>query len=166
MRLRCEALGPQSVDAFDCGSAALTEWLQQHAVTAHGQGMRTTVLLDDGDAVVGYYTIAPHLLHRTAAPRSIARGATENIPAILIAKFAVHQRIQGEGIGADLLVHALRSIREVGRIAGGRVVVVDAIDANAAAFWEHHNFQALPGQPLRLVIKLSTVAKALNEQWP
>lgn len=46
------------------------------------------------------------------------------------------------------------------------MALVDAIDDDARAFYEHHGFHALPDRPDRLVIKLSTVAKALGEPWP
>ena len=52
------------------------------------------------------------------------------------------------------------------RRAGGRVVVVDAVDAAAKAFYEHHDFQPMPGSDQRLLMKLSTAATALGEPWP
>jgi len=45
-------------------------------------------------------------------------------------------------------------------------VVVDAIDAEAVAFYEHHDFERLPDNPMRLVMKLSTAAKELGVSWP
>jgi len=55
---------------------------------------------------------------------------------------------------------------DAARLAGGKVVVVDAIDAEAAAFYRHHDFEPLPGRPNRLVMKLSTAARALDADWP
>ena len=51
-------------------------------------------------------------------------------------------------------------------MVGGKLVVVDAIDSSAAAFYAHHDFLTIPENPLRLVQKLSTVAKALDHPWP
>ena len=51
-------------------------------------------------------------------------------------------------------------------MAGGKVVVVDAIDDAAASFYRHHDFEPLPGSDRRLVLKLSSVASALGLQWP
>lgn len=122
--------------------------------------------MDDRGSVVGYFAVAPHLLVREDAPPRLARGAPELIPAILLAKLALHSSIQGRGIGAELLVDALDTIITAARHAGGRIVVVDAINEDAGAFYEHHGFQPLPGQPQRLVMKLSTAAKALGVPWP
>ena len=51
-------------------------------------------------------------------------------------------------------------------VAGGKIVVVDAIDADAEAFYRHHDFQSLPGRADRLVMKLSTAARAPNKDRP
>jgi GNAT superfamily N-acetyltransferase len=124
------------------------------------------VLVDDDDSVVGYFAIAPHLLERDAVPARIGRGAPRQIPAILLAKLALDKRAQGSGLGRALLVRALERIVDVAREAGGKLIVVDAIDEAAAAFYEHHDFIRLPGNPHRLVMKMSTAARALGESWP
>ncbi len=88
------------------------------------------------------------------------------MPAILLAKLALDQSVQGQGLGSDLLVFAIRTIVEAARRAGGRLVIVDAIDDAARCFYEHHDFVLLPGDDRRLVLKLSTAAKALGLDWP
>lgn len=155
-------LGP-----FDCGNADLTEWLQRHAHHAASQGTRTFVLVDEATGVVaGYFAIAPHLVEREEMPRGIGRGAPRQVPAILLAKLALDRSNHGHGLGSELLVRVLRTIVESARVAGGKLVVVDAIDDAAARFYEHHDFEAVPGGASRLVKKLSTVADALGLAWP
>jgi len=51
-------------------------------------------------------------------------------------------------------------------VAGGKLVVVDAIDDAAARFYRHHDFEPIEGNPSRLVMKLSTVAGAIGLAWP
>jgi GNAT superfamily N-acetyltransferase len=155
------------LDTFTCGHAALDAWLCEHAHRATRQGTRTYLLVDGRtEAVAGYYAIAPHLIEREAAPRRIGRGAPQQIPAILLAKLALHEPLHGRGLGAELLLHALTTITTAARSAGGRLVVVDAIDDNAAAFYRAHDFEPTPNAPHRLILKLSTVAKALDLPWP
>ncbi len=155
------------LDSFDSGTPPLDEWLRRRARNAAGQGIRTYVLIDEkSDAVDGYFALAPHLLARDEAPRSIGRGASARIPAILLAKLALDQRLHGRGLGAELLIHALTTIVAAARTAGGRIIVVDAIDDNAAAFYRAHDFQPTPDDPQRLVMKLSTAARALSLPWP
>lgn len=151
--------------AFTSGNFELDTWLRVHAELAAGQGTRTYVVLENGD-VGGYFAIAPHVLDRAEAPRKLARGAPRQIPSILLAKLALSQHLHGRGLGAELLVRALSTIVEAARVAGGKVVVVDAIDAGAAAFYQHHDFQPLPNRPDRLVMKISTAARALGLDWP
>lgn len=161
-----EALTDHDLSTFACGNPELDEWLIRHARTATGQGTRTYVLVDEEGRVVGYFALAPHLLMREDAPTRLARGAPQQIPAILLAKLALDSTLQGSGLGAELLTHALATILDAARRAGGRVVLVDAIDDGARAFYERHGFQPLPAQPLRLVMKLNTAAKALGSPWP
>jgi len=155
------------LDAFTCGHASLDAWLREHAHNATRQGTRTYLLLEsDTDVVAGYFAIAPHLLERAGAPRRIGRGAPNRIPAILLAKLALREDLQGDGLGADLLIQALTTILNAARSAGGRLVVVDAIDDNAARFYRAHDFEPSPENPHRLILKLSTVAQALDLPWP
>ena len=166
MIYRVEPLGEQDLGEFSCGNEELDEWLRRHAGTAYGQGTRTYVLVDADGLVGGYFAVAPHLLLREDAPPRLARGAPREIPAILLAKLALDTSIQGQGLGSELLVHALEAVVVAARRAGGRVVLVDAIDGHAKEFYEHHDFEALPGHTRRLVMKLSTAAKALDMSWP
>ncbi len=167
MTYAVEPLGEHDLDRFDCGNIELTEWLKQHAAAATKQGTRTYVVVSEGSTdVVGYFSIAPHLVERDAAPKKLGRGAPRQIPAVLLAKLALDVSEQGTGLGAELLVIALSLIVEAARRGGGKVVVVDAIDADAAKFYEHHDFEPIPDNPRRLVRKLSSVAAALGIPWP
>ncbi|MBI4730321.1 MAG: GNAT family N-acetyltransferase [Acidobacteria bacterium] len=155
------------LEAFDCGNDALSEWLKRHAHHATRQGTRTYVLVDERtSAVAGYFAIAPHLVERGRMPKRIGRGAPGRIPAILLAKLALARDAQGRGLGRDLLVRALETCVEAARVAGGKLVVVDAVDEAARRFYEHHDFEAIPQDPSRLVMKLSTVSSALRLPWP
>lgn len=161
-----EALGDHDLSGFRCGKAELDVWLVRHARTATGQGTRTYLLINHDRSVVGYFAVAPHLLNRGDAMRRLARGAPDQIPAILLAKLALDRSVQGRGLGSELLIHALGVIIHAARQAGGRVLLVDAIDDEARAFYEHHDFARLPGNTRRLVMKLSTAARALGVPWP
>ena len=166
MTLRVEPLGEHEIEGFRCGVEELDEWLIRHARPAAEHGTRTYVLVDAEESVVGYFAITPHLLRREDAPSRIARGAPREIPAILLAKLALDLSHQGSGLGSELLVSAIATIVEAARRAGGRLIVVDAINDQARSFYEHHDFQPLPRNDRRLVMKLSTAAKAIGVDWP
>jgi GNAT superfamily N-acetyltransferase len=151
---------------FESGNEELDDWLRLHARTATGHGTRTYVVLDDGGDVVGYFAIAPHTIDRDDLSKAQGRGAPRQIPAILLAKLALDRRLHGRGLGGELLVVALTTIVGAARRAGGKFVVVDAIDEPAARFYEHFELQRMPDSPDRLVRKLSTIARALDLGWP
>ena len=151
---------------FRCGNAELDGWLHDHAHAAKGQGTRTYVVLDDDELIIGYFAIAPHTIDRDSLSTKTGRGAPRHIPAILLAKLALAEELHGQRLGSELLVVALDTIIDAARLAGGRFVVVDAIDEAATGFYAHHDFEAMTANPRRLIRKLSTIARALGRPWP
>ena len=152
------------LSGFRCGNTELDSWLYDHARTATGHGTRTYVVLDDGDQVIAYFAIAPHTIDRGGFSKN--QSAAQQIPAVLLAKLALAEHLHGQRLGSELLVVALEVILDAARRAGGKFVVVDAFDDGAAAFYAHHEFEAMPTNPRRLTRKLSTIARALDEPWP
>jgi Acetyltransferase (GNAT) domain len=75
---------------------------------------------------------------------------------VLLARLALDRSLQGQGLGGELLVDALSRAVQASEVAAARLVVVDAIDEAAAAFYEHHGFVAVPGNRQRLVQKSTT----------
>jgi predicted N-acetyltransferase YhbS len=164
---RVEPLGDHhDLTKFECGKPELDAWLRDHARSATGQGTRTYVLLDTSDQVVAYFAIAPHTIDRENLSKKTGRGAPQHIPAILLAKLALAESLDRKHLGGELLIAALATIVDAARRAGGKFVVVDAIDEDAAAFYAHHEFEAMPSNSLRFTRKLSTIAKAIDKEWP
>lgn len=151
------------LQTFSSGNPVLDTWLQRHA--RHAQSMRTarTFVWHAGDrVVVAYFSLAAHLVVRAELPPRIGRGSPEAIPAVLLARLALHRSLHGQGLGGELLVDALSRAVQASDVAAARLVVVDAIDDAAASFYEHHGFLAVPGNPHRLVQKVSDIAAALD----
>lgn len=167
MTLAAEPLTDEhELDGFSCGNFELDRWLIEHALWAHNQGTRTYALVDPpAKQVLGYFAIAPHLIRREDLARPLGRGMPRMVPAILLAKLALDLKLQGSGLGSELLVRALQTIVIAARSAGGKLVVVDAIDDEAVGFYRKHGFTAIPGNDRRLVQKLSTVARELDIGW-
>ncbi len=70
---------------------------------------------------------------------------------------------QGRGLGATLLADSLRKAVAAGEAAAARLVVVDAIDANAARFYERYGFIPAPEHPLRLYRRMKDIARSLQD---
>lgn len=148
---------------FGSGVSVLDAWLTEHA--KHAQAMRTaqTFVWHVGDdRVIAYFSLAAHLLVRSDLPKKIERGSPATIPAVLLARLALDSSLRGEGLGGELLWDALTRAAAAAEIAAARVVVVDAIDDEAAGFYRHHGFAPIPGNPNRLVQKMSDIAAALG----
>jgi GNAT superfamily N-acetyltransferase len=151
------------LDEFRCGVEALDRWLTDHAT--HAQSMRTaqTFVWHRGDRrVAAYFSLAAHLVVRNELPGRLGRGSPGSIPAVMLARLALDVGLHGEGLGGELLWDALTRARAASDIVAARLVVVDAIGAEAAAFYQHHGFAPVPENPNRLVQRMSDIAGALD----
>jgi predicted N-acetyltransferase YhbS len=83
---------------------------------------------------------------------------------VLLARLALDAGLHGDGLGGELLWDALTRARAASNIAAARLVVVDAVSAEAAAFYRHHGFTPIPDTPHRLVQKMSDISAALDQQ--
>ena len=157
------ALGPDhEVGAFRCGKQPLDDWLQRQAHRAQAAGTaRTYVWVQSGSGeVLAYFSIAPTQVARSEVPRSLTGGYTL-IPGYLLARLALDRRLQGQGLGSELLVDALERIVDAAQVGGGRLIVVDAMDDEAHAFYRRHDFVAVDGTS-RLYVKVATARAALG----
>jgi predicted N-acetyltransferase YhbS len=109
-----------------------------------------------------YFTLAAHVVARETLAKRTGRGSPDVIPAILLARLALDRSKQGQGLGAELLWDALSRAVAANRHVAARLVVVDAVDERAASFYEHFGFEPIPGNPARLVQKLSSIEAALG----
>lgn len=150
---------------IDSGEPSLDEWLRGHAVGANARRVsRTFVLVDstqDEDAALGYYTLSGSLLDRESLPRSTGHGGPDQVAAVLLARLAVDKSLQGTGVGGELLFDAFEKIISATAVIAARFVVVDALSASAAKFYEHFGFSRIPGTP-RLVQKISSIVESFD----
>ncbi|GAA1602205.1 GNAT family N-acetyltransferase [Actinoplanes couchii] len=161
-----EALNEQhTTRRFDSSQPALVTWLQQHALTTEARRTGRTFIWQDNGQVVGYYTIAAHLIVREELPKAIGRGNPGQIPAVLLARLALDKTLHGQGLGGALLADALERIVIATRVVAARFVVVDAIDQGAHGFYRHHGFREIPGT-MRLIQKIGDIAAALEPDPP
>ncbi|MGH3250620.1 MAG: GNAT family N-acetyltransferase [Trebonia sp.] len=142
---------------FTCGNESLDQWLRRHAATAQAKRTSVTYVWTTAEGrLAAYYSLAPHLIENADLPRRLGRGDPRQIPAILLARLALSSGLRGTGLGGNLLHDALSRAVAASQQAGGRYVVVDAIDDNASHFYEHYGFTATP-RPDRLVRKVSDI---------
>lgn len=152
------------LSGFDSGHPQLDSWLCDHALASQRADLaRTYLMLGDG-AIVAYVSLTTGSIRPEAAPRRYARGMPRHpIPTILIARLAVAQQHQGRGLGSRLLAEALRRAVQASDAVAARLVVVDAIDDRAAAFYRRWGFIDVPDNPHRLFRKISDIRRSLEK---
>jgi GNAT superfamily N-acetyltransferase len=152
-------------EGFDSTNESLDNWLRTTAVTMHRANMGRTWLWRDQDEVVAYYHLTPHDVKPDTIPNRNRFGKDRIIPGFLIAKLALDKRVHGKGHGSALLFDALARVAGVSEQVGGRIVVVDAIDENAAGFYRAHGFKDAraddPTRPQRLIMAMDTIFETL-----
>jgi GNAT superfamily N-acetyltransferase len=145
-------------EQLDSGEPVLDEWLRRYA----GQNRRrdtaaTWVIVDADDVVVAYASVAMTGTERSAAPETLAEGAPDPLPALLLGRLAVDRHYASLGIGTALAVHVLATAVELNEKAACSAVVVTALNARARAWWERLGFHPFdPDEPEQLDLDLLT----------
>lgn len=155
------------VQDFDCGVPSLNDWLAHQATRAQSSNTARTYVWTAGHSVqvAAYYAVTPTEVRRADLSGSMAGGVSV-VPGYLLARLALDRPLHGSGLGSWLLYDALEVIVQAAELAGGRIVVVDAIDDNAASFYGRHGFQKVKHNPHRLVMKMATCRTILEQTAP
>jgi len=137
--------------SFDCGNDALNRFLKLHALSGQRAGISQTYVAAINTEILGYHTLVVGHVSYDDAPERLAKGLPRfPVPIIILARLAVAEAQKGKGVGAALVVDAMRRVLQAADIAGVRALVVHAKDESAQAFYEHLGFLPFPGKPLTL----------------
>lgn len=148
--------GEHFTTSFDSGKPSLDAWLQRRALGNQRSGAsRTWVVCSDGPEVVAFYASAVASILRGAATGRAARSQPEEIPAVLLARLAVDRKHQRHGLGQALLKHFIEKALEASEIVGVRLLLVHALDDEAAGFYRHFGFDASPIDERTLMVPIS-----------
>jgi GNAT superfamily N-acetyltransferase len=152
------------VSRFDCGRhASLNLWLQKYALQNQANDSARTYVVHRANVVVGYYTISAGSVARERAAARSAHGlANHPVPVSLLARLAVDQNEQGNGLGSALLKDALIRIERAADVLGIRAVLVHAIDEQAREFYERFEFEPCPGDALHLMLLMKDLRRLLG----
>lgn len=155
--------GQHRREGFDCGDAALNDFLLRLAGQQQRRGFgKTYVALADGDkTVLGYVTVSAGQIAATSLPPQL-KLPRYPAPMVRIGRLAVDARHQGEGIGQDLLAFALHLAVEFSQRVGLYAVVVDAKHDQAKAFYLKLGFIACADNPLCLYLPVATLERSVQ----
>jgi len=157
---------------FACGNPILDDWLRRfaHQSSTRANTGRTWVAIDEQRpsgargrlSIAGYVTIAAHAVRLEDVRAASVRGSLPDpVPAALVARLAVDRQYQGRQLGGRLLRFAIERILDANAHVAVTLVVADAIDEPAVAFYEHHGFLRVPGTQ-RLLARTSDLGAALG----
>ena len=149
---------------FSCGKPTLDHWLKTRALSNQQKGFTAILVVHEAGRVVGYYGLAPTAVVPSVMPRSIRTGQPPNpVPCLLLGQLATDTGWAGQGIGTGLVKHALQRCVQAAGLVGGRALMVNAVDDEAAGFWQRRGFLPSKDDPLVLFRSIADVAASLAE---
>ena len=152
------------VSAFTCGKPTLDHWLKARALSNQEKGFTAALVVHEAGRVVGYCGLAPTAVVPNVLPRSIRTGQPPDpVPCLLLGQLATDIGWAGRGIGTGLVKHALERCVQAAALVGGRALMVNAIDAEAAAFWQRRGFTPSKDDPLVLFRSIADIAASLAQ---
>jgi GNAT superfamily N-acetyltransferase len=152
---------------FNCGDLELNGYLQRYVHQDSKRSLTRAFVLIQTDvhgtrpkdpATKGYYTLSATHIQREKFPTEQAKKLPRYpIPAVLLGRLAVDHQLQGKGLGAFLLVDALKRVARASATIGVYAVMVDASSDRAAQYYQDFGFLTLKDQPRTLFLPMDTV---------
>ncbi len=150
------------ISEFDCGKPTLDHWLKTRALSNQEKGFTAILVVHEAGRVVSYYGLAPTAVVPNVLPRSIRTGQPPDpVPCLLLGQLATDVGWAGRGIGTGLVKHALERCVAAAKLVGGRALMVNAIDEDAAAFWKRRGFLVSRDDPLILFRSIADIAASI-----
>lgn len=150
-----------NADAFSCGDDNLDRYLRTHITQDLRRNVaRAFVAVEAATGVLaGYYTLSTASVRLGDLPPDTFKRLPRypDLPAVLIGRLAIDRRYQGQGLGGALLVDVYRRAKRIYAQAALLGIIVDATDEGARSFYERHQFQRSPVNPLRLILPIQTI---------
>lgn len=151
--------GAVDTTSFRCGQADLDTYIRRFASQDVRRNLARVFIATPENAprqLAAYFTLSAGSIKCTDLPESLAKKLPRYpVPVALIGRLAVHTDFQARGLGSILLADACRRVAHASSTLAVAGIVVDAKDEPAASFYRHFGFQALPGQPDRLLLPAS-----------
>jgi GNAT superfamily N-acetyltransferase len=152
------------VSEFSCGKPTFDYWLRTRALSNQQKGFTAVLVVHEAGRVVGYYGLAPTAVVPAMLPRSIRTGQPPDpVPCLLLGQLATDTAWAGQGIGTGLVKHALQRCVQAAALVGGRALMVNAIDDEAARFWQRRGFMPSKDDPLVLFRTIADIAASLAQ---
>lgn len=146
--------------SFSCGDSELDGYLKRFARQHAAAKVSRTYVAANGATILGYYSLAMSAIRKDQLPDVYQfRFPNYPLPVARLARLAVDQRYQRQGLGelllADALSRCLRLSEEIGMVG----VVVDAKHERARRYYERFEFERFPDSPLTLWLPTAAIVR-------
>lgn len=145
---------------FDCGNAALNDWLRHKALRSERQTARCYAVTER-NIVVGYCCLAAGVIRHEGAPPKLRKNAPDPTPVVIIGRLMVDKAFQGKGADTGMLKDALLRIAKASEMIGARAVIVHAIGQDAVRFYVRHGFRSFPTGHRTLLLTIDKIVGSL-----
>lgn len=149
---------------FSSGQPLVDAWFKTKALQNQAKHLSVTkVLLDRGNRIAGYYTLASGQVAFDELPADVTKSLPKRtLPIAVLAWMGVEREYQGRRLGARLLSQALRDCYYASNTFPFVAVVLDCIDDAAKRFYKKWDFSEVPGHPYRLFLSAAQLAALMS----
>ena len=155
--------------AFLCGIETLDNYLHraanQNAKLDLGRPFVMTQVGNDSQ-IIGYYSLSNYMIGITDLPERFKKGLPNKRPigATLLGMMALDEAFQGKGLGTLLFFDALyRALRLNDQGSASFAVVIDALNEDAKAFYEHYDAVAFADNDAKLFITMKKIREIFTQ---
>jgi GNAT superfamily N-acetyltransferase len=146
------------VESFDCGHVALNEFLQRFALVNQRSNSSQTYASCNAGQVAGFYSLAVGSVEPSHSAPRVIKGITRHpVPVMILARLAIDQRYQRQGLGKALLKNALLRTVQAADIAGIRALLVHAKDEEARNWYRQWEFEESPTDAYHLFLLVKDI---------
>jgi GNAT superfamily N-acetyltransferase len=151
---------------FGSGQPEVDDWLRAKAWQHQKKHLSVTkVLLDQGEQIAGFYTLATGQVGFDDLPSHLTRRLPRrSLPVAVLAWLGVSTGYQKQGLGRLLLAQALRDCYQAGGTFPFVAVILDCLTDVAKSFYRRWDFEELPGHPYRLFVSYQQLEAMMSDE--
>lgn len=107
--------------------------------------------------LAGFYALGPHAIDASSLDAKLRRRAPglDRIACFLLSMIATDVSVRGKGLGGFLLADALKRCLRASDEIGGRFIVLDALNEDAARLYARYGFTPLASDPHRMLLGIA-----------
>lgn len=167
--MKTQALNKKTHDrkTFDCGVEPLNKYLKQTAKQHDDVDLSRCFVLtntEDAPCILGFYSLSVCYIKWDELPEKHQKKYPKNgISGALIGRLAIDKHHQRKGYGAFLLMDAITKIIVSGVDVPHPVIIVDAKDEQAKAFYLTFGFEEIAPSGSRLYMPTQYAREMLEQ---